>query len=233
MHYDIFYGVDGTGTDCDETYRLEFSRSFTKAFHDCYVWDFKRYDRGPTFWGMETGQLARTVFQAVSTEYRRQSDQSEKRPRIFLTGYSRGGAAVLYASKLLKEVGIPVYALFLFDAVDRSATVPFNWQVPSNVAHARHSMRHPAAFSRITFGNCGTVEEDKAKTDLLKERFFCTHGAMGGLHYKAQPGQSKTAIVTEPTSLLFADTNVTFAQDKAGAEKVAAWMQMHHDRLRA
>ena len=135
LYSDIHVGIDGTGVSSDAQYAKEFAASFTKLFGETYQWDFKSYKRGPTALGSETDNLAMWAYGYAASAHQLASRNPRLTPRIFLTGYSRGGAAVIHASKLLKKKNIPVHALFLFDAVDRSASIPFAWSVPSNIAN--------------------------------------------------------------------------------------------------
>lgn len=65
---------------------------------------------------------------------------------IFLAGHSRGGCAVIYIAQKLKEKGIKVKAMFLFDAVARTHKgVPILGddfeEIPDNVRVCYHALR--------------------------------------------------------------------------------------------
>jgi hypothetical protein len=101
------------------------------------------YHRGPTLAGRETYTIANIVYGAI-----KKYGLLGKEP-LFLAGHSRGGAAVIYVAWQLKKSGHSVDALFLFDAVERSATgenVPLlggtNIQlIPRNVKVTYHARR--------------------------------------------------------------------------------------------
>jgi pimeloyl-ACP methyl ester carboxylesterase len=102
----------------------------------------------------------------------------QERRKIFMTGYSRGGAIVIHTARLLQLRGLRVEAMFLFDAVSRNPNLDAN-TIPSNVGRCFHAVRDPRAGSRESFGNCG-LQADVPRT--LELRFFqTTHGGMGGV----------------------------------------------------
>ncbi len=137
---------------------------------------------------------------------------------VFLSGYSRGGAALIDAAKTLKTLGINVECLLLFDAVDRTNTLNAE-AIPSNVKICYHSRRHPNTSSRDTFGNCGLKVANGGKTTYKEQIFFCTHGGLGDAPYtKGKPKE----FIREPYSAL--ETNVTFAKDQATSQQVWNWM---------
>lgn len=170
---------------------------------------------------------------------------SHTRNRVFIAGYSRGGAAAINASKLLNESKISVDCLLLFDAVDMTVGLDAQY-IPNNVKYCFHATRHPATRSRSSWGNCGT-QYDTSKTKYTNKMFFCTHGAMGGMPWKS--GNSKgfieeidedlpsartvavlsgsAALVVYTTSYIYhaaSKTNVTVTMDRLGSQKVGAWM---------
>lgn len=99
--------------------------------------------------------------------------------RIWLAGYSRGGAAAIEAAWMLQDRGIPVQALFLFDAVERTLYRLRTKTIPANVRSCFHARRDPGVGSRSGFGNCGTEAERGVR--YVERTFFGTHGAIGGL----------------------------------------------------
>ena len=140
------------------------------------------------------------------------------RRRLFMTGYSRGGAIVLHAARLLISHGINVDAMFLFDAVDRNPFMEAE-QIPSNVRHCYHAMRDPAGGSRESFGNCGT----SAATGVIFKRrhFMTTHGGMGGVPWG--PGAELDAdhhIVEN----IDGSTNLSVNAELDGLIAVREWM---------
>jgi hypothetical protein len=136
-----------------------------------------------------------------------------------MTGHSRGGAIVIHASRLLQKHAIPVEALFLFDAVDRSFVLEAK-RIPSNVRFCYHALRDPAARSRETFGNCGLLREGGQPFDGI-QHFHTTHGAVGGTGF-GPAGAGKSGFIREGG--LDGTTRVTPAQEQAGKLEVRNWM---------
>lgn len=173
----MFVGVDGTGPKDQATYSNEMSGSFvSQIYRDCIEpEERKAYFRGPTLWGTETGDIANRVVKHVL----RCLHEGDR--KIFLAGYSRGGAAVVIAAERLardldrRDLGIE--ALFLFDAVDRDLHTDSS-TVPGCVKKAYHALRSPAIGSRSYFDNAARV----APAGVLEEKWFAgTHAALGGL----------------------------------------------------
>lgn len=177
---DIIYGIDGTGPDNDSQYRYDFKDSFVR--HLCTFWPTAEttYVRGPTIHGLGTGPKAVAASQHIAERvavYRRQRQEV----RVILTGYSRGGAAVIRSARNLQAQGIEIAGLILFDAVDRSFVIGTN-RIPANVRVAIHARRDPLAMSRQSFGNTGTTFD--RGVDYREKFFFGTHGAVGGARWK-------------------------------------------------
>ncbi len=248
---DIFYGIDGTGPDNDDEYRAAFVDSYVqRIFKDTYFGE-RSYVRGPTMSGSETLSLANAAARHVAQKYKEFQDNQKPipyldpgPPRIFLSGYSRGGAAVINVAAQLNAQGIPVHAMFLFDAVDRAWDLKQTDVIPSNVARCYHAMRDPKAGSRTSFGNCG--EKAAVPAILKKKTFYCTHGAMGGtpwdranedglieemddkeraVHRAAKMSPGGTVISWLRTK--GSETNVTLKQEREGTKAVWDWMSKH------
>lgn len=184
---DILIAVDGTGTDNDEDYKKEFgdpaalycspNQSHVFTLHQSWHSPKKWYSRGPTTLGLSTHELAADAVRATLKNYQPGAD------RIFLTGYSRGGAAVIQAAAFLVLRNIPVHAMFLYDAVDRAAGIVAAEWIPPNVRHCYHAVRDPKARSRKYFGNCGLLKPSNVQLEI--KPFMGTHGALGGLPWSA------------------------------------------------
>src|SRR5690348_13406984 len=105
----MLFIVDGTGDPDNRTYANDFRHSFCHQLHE-RTRHTSTYARGPTLLGFETttiaAQVATNILMLAGTE------------RVFLCGYSRGGAAVLTAAWNVRPR--PIHAMFLFDAVDRA-----------------------------------------------------------------------------------------------------------------
>lgn len=193
----MIIGVDGTGPGDPRTYNKEMGASYVNMLVASYPGSNRHYLRGPTLLGAETRAEAEAVRDLVL------QDLAAGDREILLTGYSRGGAAVIAAAQLLQadrrfaelwkrtepkrpgrsdracvmaESSPAIACLALFDAVDRSTTVDTS-VVPSNVSLAFHAIRR--SLSRAYFGNTGLRIEGGGT--LVKEFFVTTHAGMGGL----------------------------------------------------
>jgi hypothetical protein len=246
----IFGGIDGTGPSDNAVYARDFAKSHVRTMWSGWPNLMSYYVRGPNNMGSETAGLARSMVQTIAPQYRRlaklhaDGKGDKKPPAIILSGYSRGGAAVTYACHLLQAQKIPVHALMLFDAVDRTYTISDSEAtVPSNVTYCYHARRDPKAQSRTSFGNCSTGVVGRVK--YAEKFFFCTHGGVGGCPWKeaedngyiyegyggkaAAYGAGALAGPLAPfvgSQLREAQrTNVKLQQDKAGAVASGNWMK--------
>lgn len=229
---DHFFGVDGTGTGDNAEYASQFKNSHVRRLFLGFGGS-KSYWRGPTDAGTQTDNIAAGVVQAA---------KAVNSGRIFLSGYSRGGAAVIEAAYLLSKEGVSIQGLFLFDAVDRAVGIKNADVIPSNVAFCFHARRHPDAESREFFGNCGTRAADAQATKYTESYFKCTHGGVGGVPWTEANKQGKiqelsgvklaaaravagTNLAAQREVSEIAYTNVTLQQDKDGAVASWTWMQ--------
>lgn len=240
MYLDIFVGVDGTGPYSDKDYETAFANSFVRQLSNLPRFRVKEYIRGPGTDGLSTGSLAKKAAYAAEFCYKVAPDSLK--PRIFLSGYSRGGAAALEAAHILRGKQINVHGLLLFDAVDRSATIS-NTVVPDNVGISRHAVRNSSTESRNWFGNCGTSYA--VGMDATMAKFYTTHGGMGGTPWgdkqtidgKINEGNSslrtalKVATYAIPAMTLVGkivdygfQTNVNPSDESAGSQAVWKWM---------
>ena len=197
----MIFGVDGTGPFWNKVYNLEMSNSFVSKI--CGGVKSPTYWRGPdaidTFLGgpnprvvaeairmavvpnAAPAQLGLSPFGAPAIVYPTSSTElSGLKDKVFLTGYSRGAATVLDAAVFLKEYGIPVEAIFLFDSVTRSPWLSGK-VIPDNVKACYHAMRNELSKSRRSFGNSQVVCENSKKTKYEADNTFrTTHAGMGG-----------------------------------------------------
>lgn len=90
--------------------------------------------------------------------------------RIVLIGHSRGGGISIDLAKELKNSGIQVYFMGLFDAVDWSSYI--SGGTVTNVKYAYHALRG-LSYSRSYFGNVGI-------SGTIRQRFNTSHGGVGG-----------------------------------------------------
>lgn len=249
----FYFGIDGTGPRDDGTYTKDFQDSFVNLFKREFSWDFAGYRRGPAMEGLRTKSLGEdTALQARTLVHYCQA-QNRGDPFLCLAGYSRGGAAAIHACNLLKQQDIGVDCLLLFDAVDRAVNLSDVEAVPSNVARVYHARRNPDGASRPYFGNCGTSLAG-GEGSYSEEFFSGTHGAIGGVPWKAEdapePVSTKPVIRDPRFALLefavrsvvhfhqqsttaegrilesdYMATNVTYKEDAAAARAVGAWMR--------
>jgi hypothetical protein len=240
---DIYLGIDGSGDSNNETYKKVFEKSFVQSYARSGVFGHWYYVRGPGMLGTETPGLARNGLIWLKEKITA-AKRANKPYRLFLSGYSRGGAAVTEIAFNLKSDAIRVHAMMLFDAVDMSSLGNVA-VVPSNVYQCFHARRHPKAASRELFGNCATRHEVPA--NYVEKFFMCTHGGVGGTPWKENGASGKIEELTtaEKTAIVAAAaltrspqviaeakrradiedfTNITAAQDNSEAANVKAWM---------
>ena len=142
----MMFIIDGTGDGDDKKDKdgeTKYSKDMSRGF--CYQLYLKlgsqaEYMRGPEVDGLDTFDIADKMLEAILEYYysepidltvnnSKQVDINQiiadaLKPKtakpIFLAGHSRGGCAVIYIAQKLKEKGINVKAMFLFDAVART-----------------------------------------------------------------------------------------------------------------
>ncbi len=219
----ILVGIDGTGggfapsASRDRAYDRDFAQSFVNRI--CTGKQNARYFRGPVTLG---GGLPEAINGGVTFIVERHR-QLPSEP-ILLTGYSRGAAGVVVVADRLRERGIPVRALMMFDCVDRHLAFDAD-MVPTNVEHVKHVIRDPAGQSRSSFSNDGLRYRPPTAYEPLR-RYLCTHGGMGGTPWPVPHGTSPNAYINEgwdeallsPTRrepVWTYRTNVTYAQDRS------------------
>lgn len=216
----ILVGIDGTdyhvlpGKSRDESYDAEFENSFVSRMCKREPTPNKQYFRGPLLLG---GPLESIVTEGHTFIHNRQ--QAGVNEPILLTGYSRGATAAVNIAKVLDRQKLDVSAMLLFDCVDRAGANPD--PIPNNVKNVLHVMRSPESGSRGSFGHAAT---EWAPPTLYKSAIFtCTHGGMGGVPWTVPAGQSPNNFIDEG----FPDykTNVTYAQDARGAERVWTFVE--------
>lgn len=130
----MLYIIDGTGPSNDYEYEKSMAGGFCKQLQ--IKTGTPHYLRGPTALGITTLDIAKTMLRRINDV------QCSKPESIYLAGYSRGGAAIIYIAQQLKSQGQEVSAMFLYDAVDRAL---FNFNdlqtIPSTVKRCYHAMR--------------------------------------------------------------------------------------------
>ena len=178
----LYYGIDGTDND-DDTPVYSGPVPSPKIFQSYvrrikYISGFHgphNYEPGPTqsLTGHSTGRLAKNAAEWVERQVKLAKG---KPPKVYLGGFSRGAAAAINAAYHLNKSGIAVDALFLFDAVDRTYSIPFwtVWETPKNVRVAFHAVRASSAASRPGFSNI------ILRNRCIARSFHTSHGGIGG-----------------------------------------------------
>ena len=244
---DIFYGIDGTGADNNDQYAKDFENSHVRKMWKKWHTPIAGYIRGPSLAGTATADRMWEGLSWIKAKWEVQSKLATpaKPTRVFLAGYSRGGAASVALAYHLEKADIPVHAMFLFDAVDRSPLL-FTDTIPGNVSACYHALRDPRAGSRESFGNCG--RSAKASVAYTEKTFFCTHGGVGGTPWKTNGKSGKIEELDTSDKVVatvlggyagkkMADehdfTNVTVAQDEQGSQASWFWMSKNLTIARA
>ncbi len=193
----MLLGVDGTGEYSETEYKESFRNSFVKRLTGGVAYPNRaHYLRGPSLDGFSTGKRGEVAASEL-TNFLNCNIFPISQPKLFLTGYSRGGAAVIHAAKILNERKIAVDAMFLFDAVDRTPTVDQSL-ISENVKIVYHALRAPSTKSRESFANTGLKAANPRKTTVISREFACTHGGVGGTPWN---GKNPDALIQEHGTL--------------------------------
>jgi pimeloyl-ACP methyl ester carboxylesterase len=225
----MLFGIDGTGPWSIGQYRDEFKNSFVRRLvSQSKQWP-KRYWPGPTLDGDSCYVTARGVALEIKCIL-----GVDKHQKVFLAGYSRGGAICITVAQLLRRNDIKVDCMILFDAVDRLSAIGAR-RIPGNVVRACHAMRDDKLGSRWYFGHCGASIESPGL--LLPQRFWATHAAMGGMPGTGDhPFSGSTKLPSSDENFdvgsgdstergeIFPKYTITDEQDKAAADRVEQWM---------
>lgn len=176
----MIVAIDGTGPDSPGEYAKEMGHSFCSQIGRTAN---AIYFRGPTLTGSETSAIANLAVDAVIAG-RGKGSAGE----VMLAGYSRGGCAAIITARRLKDRGIGVHSLFLFDAVDMQISDMHLSQIISEnvqmVAHVRSSrnlafwIQNPVK-SRFYFYNTGRYIAGSGSYET--KSFVGSHGAVGGV----------------------------------------------------
>jgi hypothetical protein len=155
----MLYIVDGSGAWSNETYNKDMKSGFCRLMDQKFNGanessPTKYYHRGPSMLGIETRNIAYTVYQDIS------KDPMLGRQPLFLAGHSRGGAAVILVAQLLDYITEElsgnrasfIDGMFLFDAVDRTDDVMNVQKIPKNVGVACHARRERSIDSYFEWG---------------------------------------------------------------------------------
>jgi hypothetical protein len=211
----ILLGIDGTGPLTDKSYYQQMHTSFVRFIVGQSGARAKRYERGPAADGFDMAAIVAKGYEFVHLNL-------VPRPKaaVLLAGYSRGGAGVIAIAARLAKDKVNVRSLVLFDAVDRAVGIDAS-DISRNVEHVVYARRDPNAFTRRTFGNCGTRWHAPTKCEM--HYFRGTHGALGGCPSPVPPGASRSDFISEgfPEA---SPTLITYEQDARAAHEVWTWV---------
>jgi hypothetical protein len=196
----MFIIVDGTGPLNQQDYDMAMARSFCWQLSTQLIRYPAEYISGPASAGLTTYDKAWDAYHKIK-KYLYTFPTPRK---IYLAGYSRGGACVIYLASLLKEDErhIEVEAMFLFDPVNFDANLP-DPGITSNVKNAYIVFRDQTIeevntawkpnygygvmydkdiYARKWMGNskCSPIEPSKTNVEL-KIIKNSSHGAVGGV----------------------------------------------------
>ncbi len=203
----MLFGVDGTGDSDIATYDKETAKSHVRTICN-ETPQRKVYVRGPDWKGF--GE--RMTKPEILAEQIRVELQMHPNEKLYLTGFSRGAAIVVNTAAILGDLGIPVEAMFLFDAVDRSIVIDRADVVPANVKNCYHAVRAPEAESRKSFGNCAL--RAAAGVNFQMRHFFTTHGAMGGTPF------GEKGLVPDPSKKISDSLKAVENAARSGLRKI-------------
>ena len=242
--------VDGTGKRDTAEYFTKMQNSFVLQIYGMSIVPGRRYYRGPDAAGLPYSAGGKQIPPAaVVAEIAQMWSLGDH--KLFMTGFSRGGATVIDTAALLQQQrkDIEIEAMFLFDAVDRSVALSKTKSIPSNVKKCYHAIRAEYGYftwddvaSRESFGHCG-LDAQGDPTTLIKRAFVTTHGGMGGCCFgeregipglqpikpNASPAERSARaefLAQTPIRDGFPDfkTRLTVAEEAMGCREVADWM---------
>lgn len=225
----IAEGTRSPLTFTDEAHVKEMADGFCRRIFDKTAIRPREYFTGPTFDGLYSWRRSLEMSHAAIAY---KLARPEK--KVFLVGYSRGGAACIQAATWLNDLGLQVDAMFLFDAVDRDVILDCS-RIPGNVVKAYHAIRDPEGGSRPYFGNC------QATSTRMEEKYFRgTHAALGGL---PGTGDQPMKVAGKAPELTLRNARavalvgfveqprqvprITLAEDREAAASAWAWMSGH------
>ncbi|MCU0626650.1 MAG: type III secretion protein [Gemmatimonadaceae bacterium] len=243
----------GVGAPTREEYETRMATSFVRQLHDrSRVAHFRRtYLQGP---GMFAGGIFTPNIATLSADARTFINiftrAGRDRPKLFLTGWSRGAAACIQVALDLQAIGMGVECMALFDAVDQDTStgwVPWSGAnlsiIPSNVKHCFHaiSARTPRRFpDGVVFPISGRQAAGGVRFAL--RAFDASHSSIGGLPGITYARKLATGAAEGLADSSLARTPLTAAQREAvearrqqeraaqlererqASEQVRAWM---------
>lgn len=218
----ILAGIDGTGGEAipgsgrDARYDIDFANSFVTKIARVAKPGFG-YWRGPVMLGGGLMGAINGAFNFIEQKVRTTRGMTS----VLLTGYSRGGAGVVSVAKKLKDAGIDVSAMLLFDPVDRYLFADAE-VIPTNVKNVLHLTRDSKSGSRESFSN-DAMRYHPSSTKLDAYKFMCTHGGLGGVPWTIPTGGKSTDIIDEGG--VDGATNITYGEDKSMSDFIWNFIQ--------
>ncbi len=148
---------------------------------------------------------------------------------IFIVGYSLGGASAIRAARKLKDMGMQVDCLALFDAIDPHFMAK---TVPDNIVHGMHGYRSRDSDSRPLWPKAGWF--GRIKRFEVKITHWGASGVLitQGLAGQMPQGSKPSDLVTEDDIVIKGrrrKTACTWADDLAGVRELNVKMQRHID----
>jgi hypothetical protein len=212
----ILLGIDGTGPLANSEYRAVMRSSFVSYIVRSSPASCKRFMRGPAWDGLDMSILIAEGYAFVHL-----NRITHPQAPVFLIGYSRGGAGVVAVATRLARDNVKVTGMVLFDAVDRALGATAD-EIPTNVERVVYARRDTNAFTRRSFGNCATRWHAPTRCDM--KVFRGTHGALGGVPARPEPGVPKTQFISEgfPEA---SPTFISYDQDALAARAVWTWVE--------
>ena len=223
----ILIGIDGTGPNGKwGPFTIPMESVLGNPF-DCSVYDQAmknsfvnqitrgmggnaRYYRGPASLTLNTitstwGGLLQ-ILKSGSTE-------------IYLTGYSRGAAAVTELAHYLKDQTLTVEAMFLFDPVKRELSLPNAGTVPSNVKNCYTLLRSLSGAKGIT-DSLLKWDSKLSDADPYQRRWM---GSTSNI-FESPKTHRETAVVAGSHGALGGSPWYEYAPDEQATETAARWM---------
>lgn len=226
---DFLGAIDGTGPVDNIEYEAALNNSHVQRVKKKF--SLSTYLRGPDWWDGDGSKDCTKYSIQKMVQVCLVMHNHKSKPRIWLTGYSRGAGAILEVCHRLKAYDASVYGLILFDAVDMTNQFD-RGNIPSNVGACVHFTRNQkTSASRESFspGTIGRKKETGAGP-LLVNTFHCTHGGAGGAFFKESDVSSITGTIWEDVNDGY--TNVTLAQDNAASATIMAQTSFFISKLR-
>ncbi len=223
----ILIGVDGTGPNgkwgpfsipLESVFGNPFDNSvYDQAMKNSFVNQITRamgsnarYHRGPASITINTvSQTWSGLVQVLKSEA----------TEIYLTGYSRGAAAVTELAHYLKDQTLNVEAMFLFDPVKRELSLPNAGTVPGNVKNCYTLLRSLAGAKGIT-DSLRRWDSKLSDADPYQRRWMGTTSNI----FQSANTHHEQAVVAGSHGALGGSPWYEYAPDELATDTAAKWM---------